>query len=212
MPSFRQVAFAGTPTVSRQPHHDELLAIHKFAGHASRCAKCAHPWDAHINGSTLCDRGHHYAQKVAVYVYNKAGKAYSRDDGYAPTQIEIPVGCEAVRELLEAMEHGLRIRKPPVITYDRTYPIPSRIAAPQHSPSQQVIEVIPRRSHHSRHVVSRHLEKPYVAGRGSLYASDMNDRHRRYLTDSSYYSSTSGSSRYGSRGDMVLNDSRRFYP
>ncbi|KAH0547921.1 hypothetical protein GP486_008338 [Trichoglossum hirsutum] len=188
--------------------------MHKFAAHSLGCAKCAHPWSVHINGDTLCDRGHQYAQKVALYVYNRAGKAYSRDDGIAPTLIEIPIGCEVVRELLEAMERGLRIRKPPVVTYDRTYPIPPRVVPQppqqqqqQHRPAQQIIEVVPvpRHTQHSRHVVHRH------AGRGSLYDSDMKDRHRRYRDDSSFYSTSSR--RYGSRDDMILIDSRhRFYP
>jgi hypothetical protein len=167
----------------------------------------------HVDGRTLCDRGHQHAQSVAVSVYNKAGKASSvsdRDDGLAPMQIEIPRGCEAVRELLEAMENGLRIRGPPVISYDRTYPIAPRVVAPHNPPSQQLIEVIPRRRSHHHHVVARRSENPHVAGRGSLYASDMDDRRRRYLADSGFYSSTSVG-RYDPRGDMVLNESRQFY-
>jgi hypothetical protein len=214
MPSFqRQVAFAGTTAVSRQPGSRELEVIHNFARHASHCRQCAHPWDVHIEGGTLCDRGHRYAQKVATYFYNKAGKAYSarpRDDGYVPTQIEIPVGCEAVKELLQAMERGLRIRQPPVISYDNTYPIPARVVAPQHPPAQQVIATIPRRHSQHIHALTRHSEKPYLTGRGSLYASDMNDRQRRYLHDSGYFPSRS-TERYHTRDDMVLNDSPRFY-
>ena len=42
-------------------------------------------------------------------------------------QIEIPFGCELVRSLLAAIEHGLRIRQPaPLISYDRTCYIPCR--------------------------------------------------------------------------------------
>ncbi|KAH0538024.1 hypothetical protein FGG08_005385 [Glutinoglossum americanum] len=211
----RQVAFAGTTAVSRQPGSRELEVIHNFASHASRCRQCAHPWDVHIEGGILCDRGHRHAQKVAAYFYNQAGKAYSarpRDDGCVPTQIEIPVGCEAVKELLQAMEHGLRIRQPPVITYDRTYPISARVVAPQHPPAQQVIEVVPRRHSQHHHAVARRSEKPYISGRGSLYASDMNDRHRRYRYDSGYYPSSLSAERYHTRDDMVLSGPPRFYP
>ncbi|KAI9770656.1 MAG: hypothetical protein M1839_003077 [Geoglossum umbratile] len=212
MPSFqRQVAFSSSNSVSRQPHEDELEAIRRFASHASHCRKCAHPYEVHVTGGTLCDRGHHYAQNVASYVYNKAGKAYSvmdRDDGLAPTQVEIPVNCGAVRELLKAMERGLRIRKAPLISYDRTYSIAPRVIMAPHPPAQQIVEV-PHRRHstlHHHHAVVRHSEKPYISGRGSLYASDMNDRHRRYLADSLYSTRP-----YSSRDDMVVNESRRYY-
>ena len=212
MPSFqRQVAFSSSNTVSRQPHDDELEAIRRFASHASHCRKCAHPYEVHVNGGTLCDRGHHYAQNVASYVYNKAGKAYSvmdRNDGLAPTQVEIPVNCGAVRELLKAMERGLRLRQTPLISYDRTYPIaPRLVMAAPHPPAQQIIEIPHRRHSTIHHAVARRSEEPYISGRGSLYASDMNDRHRRYLADSGLYSTR----QYSARDGMVINESRRHY-
>ncbi|KAI9774171.1 MAG: hypothetical protein M1840_005264 [Geoglossum simile] len=211
MPSFqRQVAFSSNNTVSRPPHEDELEAIRRFASHASHCPECAHPYEVHIAGGTLCNRGHRYAQSVAAYVYNKAGKAYSvmdREDGLAPTQVEIPIHCEAVRGLLKAMERGLRIRKPPVVSYDRTYPVAPRVVVPApHQPSQQII--VPHRRHSTiHHAVARRPDKTYTAGRGSLYASDMNDRQLRYLADAGLYSPRP----YRSRDDMVTNESRQYY-
>ena len=212
MPSFqRQVAFSGNNTVSRPPHQDELEAIRRFASHASRCLECAHPFEAHVTGRTLCNRGHHYAQQVAAYVYGKAGKAYSvidRNDGLAPTQVEIPVNCEAVRELLKAMDRGLRIRQPPIVSYDPTYPVAPRvILAPPHPRSQQVIEVPHRRHSTIHHAVARRPVKAYAAGRGSLYASDMDHRNRRYLADADLYSTRP----YRARDDMVINESRQYY-
>jgi hypothetical protein len=211
MPSLqRQVAFSSNNTVSRQPHENELQAIYRFASHASHCLQCAHPYEVHVAGGTLCDRGHRYAQNVATYVYNKAGKAYSvmdRDDGLAPTQVEIPVNCGAVRELLKAMERGLRVRQPPVVSYDRTYPVAPRVvSAAPHPPSQQIVEVPHRRHSTIHHAVARRSEKAYTPGRGSLYASDMHDRHRRYLVDAGLYSTRP----YRARDDMVINDSRQY--
>lgn len=212
MPSLqRQVAFSGHNTVSRQPHEVELEAFYRFASHASHCPQCANPYEVHLAGGTLCDRGHRYAQHVATYVYNKAGKAYStmdRDDGLAPTQMEIPVNYGAVRGLLMAMEHGLRVRKSPVISYDRTYPVAPRVAvAAPHPPAQQIIEVPHRRHSTIHHAVARRSDKAYISGRGSLYASDMNDRHRRYLVDASLYNTRP----YRARDDMVINESRQYF-
>jgi hypothetical protein len=209
MPSLpRQVAFSGNNTISRPPHEEELEAIRRFASHASHCPDCAHPYEAHVTGRTLCNRGHRYAQEVAAYVYSKAGKAYSvvdRKDGLAPTQVEIPVNCGAVRELLKAMDRGLRIRQPPVVSYDQTYPVAPRVVLA--APSQQIIEVPHRRHSTCHHAVARRPVKPYTGGRGSLYASDMNDRHRRYLADTGLYSTRP----YRARDDMIISEARQYY-
>ncbi|KAI9746776.1 MAG: hypothetical protein M1835_002434 [Candelina submexicana] len=212
MPSaVRQVGFAPSPVYTRQPHQPELAAMHNYATHASHCQICAHPYSTHLSGSTLCPKGHAHARAVATYVFNYAGQAYSTTDveaGAQRVQIEIPVGCEVVRELLAAMERGLRLRarEEKTVSYDRNYYIPARPVVTQEQPPRsptaptypttqrfevvepprerrrergQVVEVAPRRR-------ERKSETTYVPGRGSLYASDIEERRRKYLEDGYY--------------------------
>ncbi len=170
MPSFqRQVGFAPSPIYSRQPHDDEVYVMKAFAHHAYRCHYCAQPYQVHLDGRTLCDKGHQLALDVAQYVYNKGGKAYSLVDreGSQLVQIEIPVGCEVVKDLLQAMERGLRLRrKAPAVSYDSTYYV-----APRPVEQRSRVEIVePSRRHRK--------EKVYVS-RGSLYESDMVERAQR---------------------------------
>lgn len=182
MPSFqRQVGFAPSPIYSRQPHDDEVYVMKAFAHHAYRCASCAQPYQVHLDGRTLCDQGHQLARDVAQYVYNKGGKAYSLVDreGSQLVQIEIPVGCEVVRDLLKAMERGLRLRRrAPAVSYDATYHV-----APRPVERRSRIEIVePSRPHRK--------EKVYVS-RGSLYESDVAERaqrqQKRYAHDHVYH-------------------------
>ena len=93
-----------------------------FARHASHCGSCAHPYDIFRRGGTLCSRGHQRALDVAQYLYNRSGQALSivdRDQGQR-VHVEIPQRCDAVRELLKALERGLRLRRkvtPPSHSY-----------------------------------------------------------------------------------------------
>lgn len=182
MPSFqRQVGFAPAPVYSRQPHEDELYVMRAFASHADRCPDCAQPYKVHLSGRTLCDKGHQRALDVAQYVYNKGGKAYSLVDreGNQLVQIEIPVGCEVVKDLLKAMERGLRLRrKAPAVSYDTTYYVAPRPVAKR--TRTEIVE--PSRRHRK--------EKVYVSGRGSLYESDMAERKQRYAQEPVYYTAT----------------------
>ncbi|KAL9025806.1 MAG: hypothetical protein Q9196_005436, partial [Gyalolechia fulgens] len=107
MPSIvPQVGFAPIPAYSRLPRDDELYVMKAFARHASHCSACAHPYEVHRHGGTLCSKGHQRALDVAQYVYNKGGQSFSAVDGNGNhrVQIEIPANCEAVRSLLKAME------------------------------------------------------------------------------------------------------------
>ncbi len=222
MPSaVRQVGFAPSPIYTRQPYQPELAAMHNFATHASHCQTCAHPFSTHLSGSTLCPKGHAHARAVASYVFNYAGQAYSTTDveaGAQRVQIEIPVGCEVVRELLAAMERGLRLIaiEEKVVSYDRNYYIPARPVVTQEQPPRspstpaspitrrieivdpprerrrervQVVEVAPRRR-------ERKSEKTYIPGRGSLYASDIEERRKKYLEDGYYRQPTQPASEY----------------
>ncbi|MCJ1430310.1 hypothetical protein MMC29_008227 [Sticta canariensis] len=197
MPSFRprQVDFDLNLDYSRPARDDERYVMKRFAHHASHCSSCAHPYDVHMRGGTLCLKGHQRALDVAQYLYNKSGQAYSRVDreGNQRVQVEIPAGCESVRGLLKAMERGLRLlRSAPATSYDRTYYIPPRKIQPernhQHSrepqytrkPRLETAEPLLYRRQQRR-------EKPYYAGRGSLFEEDMRERESRYKSHEPVY-------------------------
>ncbi|KAL9071209.1 MAG: hypothetical protein Q9161_004386 [Pseudevernia consocians] len=198
----RQVDFAPIPaTYSRLPHDDELYVMKAFARHASHCSACAHPYEVHRKGGSLCSKGHQRALDVAQYVFNKAGQPFSVVDldGNRRVQMEIPVDCAAVRELLKAMERGLRLRrKVPVTSYDETYHVPPRVIQPtfEHRRPQEpryirkpILETaIPPSSRREKHSHS---------GRGSLYEADMKERERRRKSRPTYHSA-------GSRGALPV--------
>ncbi|KAI9818766.1 MAG: hypothetical protein M1827_007586 [Pycnora praestabilis] len=207
MPSAqRQVRIAPEPVYSRQAKVDEISAFHNFAKHASHCRTCANPYEVHLNGGTLCDRGHEHARNVAAYVYNLSGKAYSTidvEEGNKRVQVEIPSRCEVVRDLLKAMERGLRLRRrEPIISYDRNYFIPARpVAEPSRRAPRERIEIVEAaQPRYSTFVVNetpkprQRKERVYVSGRGSLYASDIAEQQKRYAAESAYYARPS--SRY----------------
>ncbi|KZF21027.1 hypothetical protein L228DRAFT_239916 [Xylona heveae TC161] len=130
----RQVGFDPVLNYTRPATAEERAAIKNFELHARRCTQCAYPYDTFRRGKSLCERGHAYAIDIAEYMYSKAGQAYSttdREDGNQPVQVEIPSDCEVVRELLQAMSDGLRLRRSPktapaVTSYDQTYYVAPR--------------------------------------------------------------------------------------
>ncbi|KAI9844613.1 MAG: hypothetical protein M1837_005465 [Sclerophora amabilis] len=148
MPGIPRVGFAAEPTVSRPPNHDEEAVLHNFALHASHCRRCANPYETHLAGKTLCDRGRQHARRVARYLYNKGGKACStlHVEGLQSVQVEIPIGYEPVRGLLKAMERGLRLHArnhetaSPIVSQDRTYPIAPRPATRNERPRIEIVE------------------------------------------------------------------------
>lgn len=186
MPSFshhhRHVDFNLTPDYSRPARDDEEYVMKAFNHHASRCSSCAHPYEVHRRGGTLCPKGHQRARDVAQYLYNKSGHAYSVVDreGNQRVQVEIPAGCDAVRGLLKAMERGLRLRKRDSATsYDKTYYVAPRTIQPERSyqyREPRLERVEPLSSSHSR---QQWREKPYYSGRGSLFEEDMLERETR---------------------------------
>ena len=131
----RKVDFVNNPVISRLPRDDELYVIKAFARHARHCSTCAHPYDVHQRGHTLCSKGHQRALDVAQYLYNKRGETHSvvDRDGNRMVHVEIPRNCDVVRSLLKAIERGLRLRrKVQPVSYDETYYIPARTTTTTH--------------------------------------------------------------------------------
>ena len=138
----------------------------------------------------------------------KAGKPHSVVDmeGNKRVEIEIPPDCGVVRELLKALERGLRLRrKTPVISYDETYPVAPRVKArpyddndayliapqsaratptyterPRDRDSRRksaMIETLEQSSSSALRRTKSEREKGY-RGRGSLYEADMKEKER----------------------------------
>ena len=197
----RQVGFAPVPaTYSRLPYDDELYVMKAFARHASHCSACAHPYDLHRKGGTLCSKGNQRALDVSQYVFNRGGQSFSVVDldSNRPVQMEIPADCTVVRELLKAMERGLRIRrKAPVTSYEEKQRLAPKIIQPtfEHRRPQE-----PRYNRkpvlETPLVSSSRRERHSPSGRGSLYEADMKERERRHRRPA-YYSA-------GSRGVLPV--------
>ena len=139
MPSMiRQARFAPIPaTYSRLPRDDEIYVMKAFARHCSHCSACSDPYAVHLAGRSLCSKGWQRALDVTQYVFNKAGQAFSVVDleGNKRCQVEIPADCDAVRQLLKAIERGLRLRpnsssssskKERLTSYDENYYVAPR--------------------------------------------------------------------------------------
>lgn len=206
----RQVGFAPA-TYSRLPRDDEVYVMKAFARHASHCSACAHPYEVHRKGGSLCSKGHQRAQDVVQYVFHKAGQTFSVVDleGNRKVQVEIPADCAVVRELLKAMERGLRLRrKVPLTSHDETYPVPPRVIQPtfEHRRPQEP-RFIRKPIIETATPPSSRREKKTHSGRGSLYEADMKERDRRYKSRSTYHGA-------GSRGVVLVqaeNDADYYY-
>lgn len=162
--------------------------------HTSHCAQCARPYELYKRGGTLCPKGQQRARAVADYLYNKEGEVYSLVDQERrqSTRVEIPAGCDSVRDLLKALERGfLQQSQPPVESYDRTYLIAPRrrrtqprTDEPRYIRKPSHIEIVdPAPSFYTREIPR---EKPL--GRGSLFEEDMREREsRRESVEPIYY-------------------------
>ena len=208
-PRSPQVGFARKPAIysplpyydtifSRLPHDDELYVMKAFARHASHCQLCAQPYEVYRKVRSLCLKGSQRALDVALYVFNKAGKTFSVVDleSNRSVQMTIPADCAVVRQLLKALESGLRLRrKIPTSSYEETYDVPPRAIQPafEHQRPQT-----PRKSmlETSMPPLSRR-EKHSQTGRGSLYEADMKERERRHKSRPTYHSA-------GSRGALPV--------
>ncbi|KAE8145170.1 hypothetical protein BDV25DRAFT_165240 [Aspergillus avenaceus] len=179
----------------RELEADEEYVMEAFERHANHCTRCVTPLKAYKKGHSLCERGHQYATDVAQYLYSKNGKSYSvLDREYTqPTLVKIPRDCWAVRALLLAIEDGLSLERKektpvqdrkPIISYDRTYPIPPRRSTSQQRVAcNEIIEREPRNTRRPRVIVYSPRSSP---SRGSLYESDAAER-RRFKESSRIY-------------------------
>lgn len=153
--------------------------------HTSHCGQCARPYELYKLGGTLCPKGQQRARDVASYLYNKEGEVYSLVDQERrrSTRVEIPAGCDSVRDLLKALERGfLQQCQTPVESYDRTYfvaprrsPTEPRTAKPRQLRKPSYLEIVDPAPSFYTTEISR--EKPL--GRGSLYEEDMRERESR---------------------------------
>ncbi|KAL4896189.1 hypothetical protein BDV59DRAFT_172260 [Aspergillus ambiguus] len=175
---------------------DEEYVIQAFERHASHCDKCADPELVHREDRSLCERGHQYALDVAGYIYSKNGKAYSvvDRDAHQPTLVKVPRSCKAVRGLLLAIEDGIHMHRtdkapavqPPIISYDRTYPVaPRRPASQQSIVCNEIIEREPRSLKPRRVII--YPSPRSSPSRGSLYDEDEAERMERYKESSRVY-------------------------
>lgn len=192
MPSFprRHVLFNPNLAYFRPARDDEAYVMKAWTRHASHCGQCARPHELYKLGGTLCPKGQQRARDVADYLYNKEGEVYSLVDQERrqSTRVEIPAGCESVRDLLKALERGfLQQSQTPVESYDRTYLVAprrrrtqTRIDEPRNDSTRRLrnpshLEIVdPAPSFYTTEVPR---EKPL--GRGSLYEEDMRERESR---------------------------------
>jgi hypothetical protein len=159
-------------TICRPARDDERDVMQRFAGHASHCPRCADPYHVYMKGGALCDRG-------------KAYSVVDRDANDLRVQIEIPPRCDAVRQLLKAVDKGLKARSQllrPIVSYDRTYPVAERKRLPERRDGYDMLEVAPQRREEKKRTEGgeRRRDTVYVpSGRGSLYEKDEEERRRR---------------------------------
>ncbi|KAI9888865.1 MAG: hypothetical protein M1814_006215 [Vezdaea aestivalis] len=134
-----EVRFAPTDEFSRQPTSREARLFNDFSDHQFICNICD------LRNRVFCSVGNDLALAVADSVYYAKGKTYATnefDKAHVPVQVEIPMGCDAVRDLLKTIDRRFRERKraanPAANTsYDRTYHIPARTVAPPVQQQQQ---------------------------------------------------------------------------
>jgi hypothetical protein len=195
--------------VVRELHDDEKLVVNDYERHAGHCTLCSNPIQNYKDGRPLCTSGTTYARTLAKYIYSRNGKHYSTvdyDSGKS-TRVKLPRDTFAVRDLLTALEQGMRLREKPVVvqpvqpvSYDRTYPVVARRASNQTRPRSmspdtfQIIERAPRLSRSPTSIMYRSPggspSRP-TSSRGSLYNSDRQDRvERQYEVPRRYVEGT----------------------
>ena len=189
MPSFitsRHVLFDPNPAYSRPARDDEAYVMKAWTRHTSHCGQCARPYELYKMGGTLCPKGQERARGVADYLFNKEGEVYSLVDQERrqSTRVEIPAGCDSVRDLLKALERGsIQQSRTPVESYDRTYFVAPRrrrtqpqTDEPRNIRKSSQFEIVdPAPSFYTREIPR---EKPL--GRGSLFEEDMRERESRH--------------------------------
>ncbi|OJJ78102.1 hypothetical protein ASPBRDRAFT_50892 [Aspergillus brasiliensis CBS 101740] len=184
----------------RDPEDDENYVISAYEGHANHCTRCADPMTAYEEKRSLCKRGTQYARDVTEYLRSKNGKIYSVVDleRNRSTLVRVPLKCVAVRQLLLAIENGLRVsvreevtaRERPIISHEPT-PL-RRTTTHEDVACTAIIEREPRSLR--RHRVIVYTSPRSSPSRGSLYEADAADRIARvnrtsriYRPSSDYY-------------------------
>ncbi|KAK5125029.1 hypothetical protein LTR85_001220 [Meristemomyces frigidus] len=133
----KAVRFASATLEKAQPRklsQTEAWSLYHFETHAQQCADCYNPLEVHREGRRLCATGHGLAQDVAEHVYHKDGIVYSRKkDNHKLVRVDMPHGYAQLAQLLKTMDRAIRSapRTVPIVSYDRTYPVPARRTAPE---------------------------------------------------------------------------------
>ncbi|EKV12496.1 hypothetical protein PDIG_44200 [Penicillium digitatum PHI26] len=196
--------------VVRDLHDDERLVVDDFERHAGHCRNCSHAVQTYKDGLALCESGNTHARALRNYVYSQNSKHFSTVDFESgkSTRVKLPRDAHAARELLTALEQGMRIREKAVVvqkpvqpgsstSYDRTYLVPARQVSDKQtrprSMSPEVYQVIERAPRLSRSPTSIMYRSPGgspsrpSSSRGSLYSVDRLERvERHYETPRRY--------------------------
>lgn len=194
----------------RELHADERLVVQDFENHASRCRNCAHAVQTYKDGGALCESGNTRARTLRNYIFSQNGKHFSTVDFESGKSIRVrlPADAFAARELLTALEQGLRIREKPIVvqepvettqstSYDRTYTVTARkVSSKQTRPrsmspeTYQLVERAPRLSRSPTSIMYRSPggspSRP-SSSRGSLYGADRQERVERHYETPRWY-------------------------
>ncbi|CAK3887234.1 Hypothetical predicted protein [Lecanosticta acicola] len=128
-PTPKRVSFApkADDKLSRPLTSTEAWSLYYFENHARHCPDCYNPHEVYRRTGRLCEIGHGLAQDVACHVYHQGGEVYStRKDDSKLVRVEIPHGYAHLRGLLQSMAREIRHRTTPILSYDKTYPVPAR--------------------------------------------------------------------------------------
>ncbi|KAJ5164451.1 uncharacterized protein N7500_006281 [Penicillium coprophilum] len=191
--------------VVRDLHDDEKLVVDDFERHANHCHPCSHAVQTYRDGHSLCESGNTRARTLQNYLYGQSGKHYSTVDleSGKSTRVKLPRDAFATRELLTALEQGMRIREKAIViqkpvqpaqhshsrSYDQTYHVPARqVSGKQVRPrsmspeAYQLVERSPRLSRSPTSIMYRSPggspARP-SSSRGSLYSVDRLERVER---------------------------------
>ncbi|SMY23767.1 unnamed protein product [Zymoseptoria tritici ST99CH_1A5] len=188
-PSTKAVRFAPSSNnaVSRPLSQTEAWSLYHFEHHARHCPSCHSPHNVFLRGDSLCSIGLRLAQDVAYHVYHLDGEFYSttasKDDGAKLVRVEIPAPYTNLRGLLRSMDYALRQRRQrhttrpvPIISYDRSYPIPARRPSNETTERAQVIvepASSPRKKSHRHH--SKHKSSSSDRRYSTVIVDSLND-------------------------------------
>ena len=150
----KAVRFASEDRASRQLTSTEAWSLYHFENHARHCPACHDPLAVYRRREQLCPVGHGLAYDVACHVYHLNGDVYSttKDSHSKLVRVEVPHGYAQTRSLLRSMDHRLRShRTPPIVSYDRSYPISARKSwTPESEPEKAILESATSSSSSSR--------------------------------------------------------------